>query len=589
MTPALVKPSNGSYRVDPDWHVDKIEYVYEWWGLGDPILDYQVVRREGDGYLLGSLNIDTRVITSLIESLRDLHPTQFSLIALSHTDDYPSWRMEFVGSDGRRLLVYSSSTGNPGSAPWNVLDNGRLYAQYTGAIAEPMSDLFHSPQGEPAAAFFPGGWDPDYVFFATAGWPPQLTEGFEGLLPVSDSFQYTADATSGTIRAFLQGRSSIGGFGNMILGEITALNQALLSIPNETTVPCTVEEIKAEDPSAASWAIECQAGPATSGSHFKFPLRLEISTSDGRDLHIDGALIGVWNTQKGTMLLPPPSEIVAPLTAYGPATLFLQDHPVVFYNYVASISREGIIAASGEAILLGDVQIGDRKVPYTLATPFGVEGKTVEWVLSEEELDLLILDVMQTPLVTRALPSLPNLMINLYYSESMNLPEFPMLLNSSPVRYSISLAQCASVPASQYPDLQHPLRAFSLNGRWAFERPQFVLIDGKPIIVDLDLWPYRDDPPSITSLLIPPQLDTGSAPPFERIWFNSDSFIGGGPELTLWVPRGIDPTTTEPYSRIFSSLPAPIEHWAGNIWVARGLTLLVAPDGSLQISVCAGE
>lgn len=206
------------------------------------------------------------------------------------------------------------------------------------------------------------------------------------------------------------------------------------------------------------------------------------------------------------MLLPPPSEIATPLTANGPATLILQDHQVAFYNYVASISREGIITANGEVILLGDVQIGDRKVPYTLVTPFGVEGEKVKWALSEEELDLLILDVMQTHLVTRAVPSIPDLTINLYYSESMNLPKFPMLLNSSLVSYSISLAQCASVPTSQYPDLQHPLRAFSLNGSWAFERPQFVLIDGKPIIVDLDLWPYRDDPPSITSLRILPPV-----------------------------------------------------------------------------------
>lgn len=588
-TPALLQPSNGSYRVDPAWQVDRIEYVYEWWGLGDPVLDYQIVRREGDGYFLGNDSIETSYIASLVGSLGDLYPSQYSLVALSHTDDYPSWRMELVGNDGRRLLVYSSSTGNPGAAPWNVLDNGRLFAQYTGAVAKPMADLFHSSQGEPAAAFFPGGWDPDQVYFATAGLPSQLSEGFEGLLPVSESFQYSTDAASGTIRALLWGRSSIGGFGNMVLGEITALHQALLSIPNATTVPCTVEQLESEDPSAASWAIECQTTQATPGSHFRFPLSLDVSTSDGRNLSIDGTLVGVWDSQEGIMLLPPPGDIAASLTAYAPAAQILQSHSAAFYNYSASISSEGPMTATGEAILLGDLQLEDRTVLYTLATPFSVQGQSVEWALTGEQLDRLILDVVQTPLVARALAGLPGVTLNLYYSESLDLPGFAMLLNSSQAGYSISLAQCANVPSLHVPDPQHPLRAFSFNRSWAFDTPQFVLVDGTPMVVGLDLWPSRDDPHGIVSLLTPPQLDTGSDLPFERIWAQSDSYLGGRSELTLWVPRGIDPTTTEPYSSIFASLPAPVEHWAENIWVAKGMTLIVAPDGSLQATACAGQ
>jgi len=287
--------------------------------------------------------------------------------------------------------------------------------------------------------------------------------------------------------------------------------------------------------------------------------------------------------------MPPPADISAPLTAYGPAAQILQNHPEALYNYVASISSEGSITATGEAILLGDVQLEDRNVLYTVATPFSVQGQSVVWALTGDQLDRLILDAIHTPLVTRALASLPDVTLNLYYSEALDLPEFPMLLNSSPPGYSISLTQCANVPSLHVPDPQHPLRAFSLNRSWAFDRPEFVLVDGTPMIVDLDLWPYRDDPHGIVSLLTPPQLDTGSDPPFERIWMQSDSFLGGGSELTLWVPRGINPTTTEPYSRIFSSLPAPVEHWAENVWVARGMTLIVTPDGTLQATACAGE
>jgi hypothetical protein len=588
-TPPLVQQSNGSYRLDPSWQVDRIEYVYEWWGLGDPILDYQVVLREEGGYRLDDVHVQPEVVDALIASLTDLHPSQFSLVALSHTDDYPSWRIELVGDDGRRLLVYSSSTGNPGAAPWNVLDNGRLFAQYSGAVAQPMSDLFHSPQGQPAAAFFPGGWDPDHVYFATAGRPPQLSEGFEGLLPVSERFHYTADATSGVIRAFLQGRSSIGGFGNMVLGEITALNRASLSSPDATTVPCTIEALESEDPSEKSWALECQVGPATPGAHFRLPVELEVSTSNGRHITIDGALVGAWDSQDQAILLPPPVDVYAQLAADESAAAILRSHPAAYLDYTGSISSEGSIAATGEAILLGEINLAHRAVPYTLATPFSVDGRSVEWALTPQDLDQLILDVTQTPLVTRALASLQNVTLDLYYSEPLDLPEFPMLLNSSPADYSISVAHCGAIPSLQVPSPQNPLRAFSLDGLWAFDRPQFVLDDTTPLVVDLDLWPYRDDPSGVLSLLTPPELNTGSDPPFERIWMQSDSVLGGGHELTLWVPSGIDPTTTEPYSSIFSSLPVPVEHWAESIWVARAITFPVGPDGSVLLSACAAQ
>jgi hypothetical protein len=586
--PALVQPSNGLYQVDPAWQVDRIEYVYEWWGQGDSILDYQVVRLKGDGYYLGNVKIEDHLIAALIASLGDLHPSQYTLIALSTNDYYPSWRMELVGKDGRRLVVYSSSTANSGAAPWNVLDNGRLFAQYTGAVAKPISDLFGGPYGGPAAVFYPSEWGPDRVLFATAGLPPQLSEGFEGFLLVSESFQYSADANSGTIRAFLQGRSPSGGFGNNVRGEITALHRALLTSPDGTAVSCSVDQLEAADPSLGSWALECDAGRARLGSRFRFPLQLEVSTSGGRDLVIDGILVGIWDSQKGTVILPAPDDVSTALSAYEPAARILQNHPASFYNYVASISSEGTWTATGEVILLGDVQREGRNVAYTLATPFSVRGQSVEWALTGEELDELLLDVVQTSLVTRALAKLPAVTLNLYYSDVLDLPEAPMLLNYSPPDYSLSLAECGSEPSLRVPDAQHSLQAFSLSGSWGFSRPEFVLDGSTPRVVSLDLQPSGDDPQGVASLLAPPGLDTGSEPPFGRIWVQSDSSLETGPELTLWVPKGIDPTATEPYKSILSALPVRAEPWATNIWIARGMTFVVGSDGSLQATACSG-
>jgi|GEM_PF-6227696 len=585
----LVQLSEEGYHLDPSWQIDRIEYVYEWWGLGEPILDYQVVQRTENEYQLGDVRIEPKLVESLLGSLADLHPSQFSLVSLSHTDDYPSWRMELVGDDGRRLLVYSSSTGNPGAAPWNVLDNGRLYAQFNDAVAQPMSELFQSPQGQPAAAFFPGGWDPDLVYFATAGLPSQLTEGFEGLLPISEGFRYAADPESGAIRAFLQGRSSIGGLGGMVIGEITTLNQAALTTPTEASVPCTIEPLKSDDPAEESWALECQAGPATSGDRFRFPIQLEVSTSDGRRINLDGTLVGTWGSQNELVLLPPPPDLYAQLTTDGAAASILGSHSAVYLDYTGSISSEGSITAAGQAIALGEIRHAGRSVPYTVATPFGVDGRSIEWGLTPGDLERLILDVTNTAIVVRALANAPNTDLNLYFARPLALPEFQMLLNASPVGYSISLPHCGAVPSLQVPSPEDPLRAFSLDGAWRLERPEFVLRDSAPLVVDLDIWPYRDEPGGVHSLLIPPQLDTGTHPAFERIWMQGDSFLGGGPELTLWVPGDIDPTTTEPYSSIFASLPVPVENWAENTWVAKGIAFQVGSDGSIQLGACASQ
>jgi len=322
-----MQPSQGAYRADPTWQIDRIEYVHERWGVNDSILDYQVVRREGEDYSLNGVHLRAELVTSLVASLADLHASQSTLLALSSLDDYPSWRMELVGRDGRRLLVYSSSTANSGAAPWNVLQNDRLYAQYTGAIATPMADLFHASTDDPAAASALRIRGSEQVGFATAGMPPQLTEGFEGLLLVSQSFHYMVDAASGTIRAQVEGRNPAGGFGNQVAGEITALNEALLIGVDGATSRCAVDRLETADPTLGAWSMECDVGLLAVGARFRLPLQLTVSSSDGRELIIEGALVGVWGSEKAPVVLPPPDDLSAILRVDASAARMLDDYP----------------------------------------------------------------------------------------------------------------------------------------------------------------------------------------------------------------------------------------------------------------------
>jgi hypothetical protein len=569
--------------------VQRIEYVYQWWGLGEPVMDYQVIERDGGAYRRGSEVVEASRVEALLRSLVGLHPTQFPVAANSHTDDYPSWRLEFTGDDGRQLLLFSTSTGNSGSAPWNLLENGRLYAQYGGEVAEPLSSLFQSPPGQAGAAFFPGGWEPGAVYLATSSWPPQLTLGFTGLLPIADDIYYEADLATGTIHGYLQGMGSIGGFGTMVIGRINDLRAVTLHPEGLPEIPCTIETVSTQDPAGASWAFECGVGAAQLGDRYRLPITFELGSVDGSEIETNGVLTGTWSDKPTLLYLPPPEEVTGPISAHPTAGPLLSSHPLTFYYYTGERSGDGVFTAAGEAIILGGAEIDGRTLRFTLATPFGIERDSVTvWAVTGETLSAMLRDVSDSPVVVRAASEIPDLVLNLYYAETGSLPEMPPLINAMPPRYAIQIAECGEIPPLDSPAPGVPLRAFSLDGSWSLNQADFVLHDGRTLVGDLDLWSTRDERPEIFPILLPPELDTGGAPSFIRIWIQASSFLSGRPELTLWMPGDVDPLTTEPYASILASLPVPVEHWAAQAWVAEEMTFEVSADGVLRSVACDG-
>ncbi|HEX2950940.1 MAG TPA: hypothetical protein VHV83_15460, partial [Armatimonadota bacterium] len=45
--PDLITKSGVTFRLRSDWEIDRIEYVYKWWGLGEPIFNYHLVEHTG--------------------------------------------------------------------------------------------------------------------------------------------------------------------------------------------------------------------------------------------------------------------------------------------------------------------------------------------------------------------------------------------------------------------------------------------------------------------------------------------------------------------------------------------------------------
>jgi hypothetical protein len=247
---SLLISTDAGLHLDTTWQVESIEYLYQWWGLGKPVFNYQKIEHSPDGFQMGGEAVAAEQVEALVAAIARLSPTQFLLAGNSHTDDYLSWAVEIRGVDGQRILLFSSSTGNPGSAPWNVMYNGRIYAQYDGSLAEPLAKLFSTIRGEPAASFFPGGQEPGTINFATSGLPRQLTEGFSGLLPIADGFYYRVDANNHKINGTIEGRSSILGIGNMVIGVITGLSS--VQITADTTIDCDVQKLPTDDVAGAA-------------------------------------------------------------------------------------------------------------------------------------------------------------------------------------------------------------------------------------------------------------------------------------------------------------------------------------------------
>jgi len=586
--PDLIKPGEDGLRLDPDWEVTRIDYVYEWWGLAEPLFDYQWVELADGGYHRAEQPVDAQAVAGLLKAISNLHPSQTLLAGNSHTDDYPSWTVELTGADDQRVLIFSSSTGNPGSGPWNVLCNGRLYAQYDGSLGEPLAQLFSSPTGAPAASFQPGGREPGTVAFATMGWPNQLTQGFVGLLPIADDFEYQADAESGEIHGTIQGRSSIGGFGNMIVGSITELSSVELVVHGGGEA-CDLDEMPTDDPAGAAWTFACAVDNITPGARYRYPIQVAFRTDSGAELNTAGELTGVWAAPSDVLLLPPSEELQTALLEAEPAADLLADHVLVRADFVAQIdaAETGAGVLSGEAILVGQTELNGLPLRYTIGTPFVLQdGQLAHWNLTRDALQQLLQEILQLPLTRRIADAAPDVILNMWYAESGEMPDMRFLVNANPVRYETELQTCGRLPQGIFPREGEPLRAFGFNSVWSFWMADFVLVDGVSVVNDLDLWPNYYDREGLLPLLIPPQLDTGEHMPFDRIWMQGSPFFGDQPTLTLRIPEGADSASREVYQNIAGSLPVRVDQAYGTLWEATGLTFVVTEQGALDIVAC---
>ncbi|MBX3080693.1 MAG: hypothetical protein KF716_03600 [Anaerolineae bacterium] len=581
--PDLFVEEKGIFHLRSDWQAARLDYVYKWWGLADPVFDAQTVTRVGTTYQRNGKAVDSALVTAFLHALTNLHPTQFLLVGQGHTDDYPSWMLEITGMDDQRIQLYSASTANPGSAPWNVIYNGRLYAQYDGSLAGSLGRLFSSDEGVPAATFDPGTTIPG-VAFATSGWLAQLTSGFVGLLPIAEGFRYEADPNGHAIRGVIEGRSSIGGFGHMVIGTITKLTKVQVT-PNGKPIDCAIKEIPSSDPSAANWEFTCDGLQIVTGQEYDFPIAVTFGTDQGATISTEGRLQGVWHEDDAVLMVPLPAELQAALSANPVAADIMTDHVPIHAYYLASIDADktssGIM--SGEIVLLGQVTLPSGILRYTVGTPFAVkDGKLTVWTLSRQAVQQTVTAITNLALTKRIIKALPDVILNLWYTETSDVPEAANLINAYPPSYGLTVQACGTLPKLSMPT-EKPLQAFSFNGRWDFWLPDFVLADGEAVIYDLTLYPNSDPPHALTELLLPTQL---AGMGFRAVRATHSSYRRQLPEIQFALPENASAAEEQRLRKLVDALPVKVDV---EQWFAPASTFKVMEDGTLTLFDCASR
>jgi hypothetical protein len=182
----------------------------------------------------------------------------------------------------------------------------------------------------------------------------------------------------------------------------------------------------------------------------------------------------------------------------------------------------------------------------------------------------------------------------MWYSKKQPEGDRFKLYGQGGTRYTIKVNPCGQVPGGIFPSDTQPFEAFGYNLSRSFDMADFVLIDNKPIVSNLDLFPLSDTDPA-RKVLLPDAFDTGTSRAFERVWMQGSSLferpgsestlIPGGTQLTLYVPEDMKSDEKDVYEKVAKSVGGKLTidiAW----WTVDGVTFTPTDDGSLKVVAC---
>ncbi|MCB0020640.1 MAG: hypothetical protein KDE09_22760, partial [Anaerolineales bacterium] len=384
------------------------------------MLDFQSIEKQDGVFWSGTEQISADKIAALIASINQLHPVPVMLNSITHFDDYPIWSIELSDANGTTILLFSNSN-TADRAPWNVIYNGQIFSQYEGSITGALADIFSPEQGFPIASTGTGNSPEGFIKVESVGWPNQLVSGFDGLMAVQSSFGYRVDSETGMVRGHMEGRSSVGGMGHMIIGSITVLETIEIEGDEGQVVACTIESVASDDPAALIWEFACPvAEPGATGA-YRYPIAVTFATDSDNTYTVTGNLFGNWQAKTVIPQIKLPPDIATLLETQADYVDLSQDHQIMVTSFNALVEPgTGALLKSwsGDVVLLGQADTGDRVIPYSIMVRVVIEeGEIVQWDLNRSTLRLLLADVLAEAITERFLAFDPDLRLNLYYAE----------------------------------------------------------------------------------------------------------------------------------------------------------------------------
>jgi hypothetical protein len=544
--PDLITPTADGYALNQDFQVASIELSYRWIGIGDSVYDYQRIDRMENGFWKNAQQISSEAVDKLVGAIAHLRPEPHTVSVTVWSDDYPYWAVELTSMNGDKVLLYSDSNASS-YIPWNVIFNGEIYAQYSGDIPSALDGLF--TVFEDRTISYSCGCQNEGYLPANSFEPPpeQISEGFNGLLPIYHDFSYYADLQKGELRGYLSGDSRVNQVGQAEINWLTDLQAIDLDSVSGQTVSCSLENVPEDDPQWVYWKFNCPVGKPADRISYRYPIRLTYATSGGQPYILSGELFGYWEPTATLPFVPYPYEIGEILKSSPSVADLLQDHLVYFdYTYGSADPATGVITHEWDAdvVLLGQAQVGERIVPYTVNVDkvYIKDGMVVRWDINRAKLEDLLKEVLNQTVTRRFLEYDPHGEIDLYYAE----------YDEHPIIKADDLAACAYLPeGKELPQPGQPLRGFGFNQSRtvlgsAFYNMQIIFIDGSLRIFQLDLDPASPGDAYWMSVL-PETLKPKNAPPFKTI----DTLLGS-PDINVLWDEQTNPADVSDYESMFA-------------------------------------
>jgi hypothetical protein len=125
-----------------------VDYQHSGWGH---TAHKFTIESKGDHWEAFGSPIDSSVVRALEGAFDQLVPSDGVKDCNSHTDDYPHFAIHVAGSRGAADLLSDSNCRD--YAPWNVVQNGKLYVQASGKLGKALAPLLRAGKIPTATTF----------------------------------------------------------------------------------------------------------------------------------------------------------------------------------------------------------------------------------------------------------------------------------------------------------------------------------------------------------------------------------------------------------------------------------------------------